>query len=119
MSYRINKEYFENLRHLTRMRLSDKIHLHAGNCVVDMKESFECCGKVYMYNFDNFTNPDPVRLFKQAIEIAKICEYSAIGLLHIKDNFFLKAAEETGFSPMISFHNKRSGNDLVEMILIL
>ena len=127
MSYKINNEHFANLNHLTGNRIPEPLLLSLGDngyFSVNIAESHKCCGKAYLYDFcylhlNDSRNKNVETLIQQGIEIVKTAGYSAVGLLHVKGNFVLDSAEKHGFKPILEFRNSRSGNELVEMILIL
>lgn len=119
MSYKINNIEVPDIKHLEGQRITTSTQLTTGKNFVYLKESMNCCGKLYLFDFAIYDPTTLKDLFAQCLEVTKMAGYSAVGLLHHKKNPAVETSKEFGFKEVVTFLNKRSGNTLTEMILIL
>lgn len=78
-------------------------------------ESFECCGKAYIYGFSVGRIADAKNLLKLAVAFAAQSGYTCLGFIHQRDSVAVRAGEHLDFKLACSFKNKRSGNQLREL----
>ena len=105
---RRNERLFDSAKvKLFDLKLDKTSHVH-------MHEVFECCGKIYMYNFSAYSYHNE-KLLKICMEIAKYMGYTYLGFTHLSSHFVMDKARELGFKELLGFNNLRSGNDLSEM----
>lgn len=86
---------------------------------VQLKDAFDCCGKLYAYNFDVYDATMTTKLFQVMEEVAKHTRYGYVGLVHKSDHLVISKAKEAGYKELIAFHNPRSQNTLSEMCKLI
>ncbi len=86
---------------------------------VHIDESFGCCGKLYMYDFECKSKKQAKILLTIGNAISEYLGYTYIGFVHLSTSWPVSISSDVGFREAFSFKNKRSENILSEMYKIL
>lgn len=120
--YRIKdfEDIYESQRILEPMEIELTEKATKNKYTVEIFEAFECCAKLYVFNFGGGANPIDVKILISSLEhIANYLNYSYVGYVHQSNHVSVLVGKEVGYQELIKFYNKRSGNELSEMCKIL